>query len=247
MKICFSVKKGDSNITNAFENKGLLHKKPNPITAKKPSVFDVESDDDARNDVGRDPSLVKKRKIQGPAKPRSEPQTSHIAAEVNHVKVATKNKEISYEQLPPDLYLYDELVERDHQKRPEDPSKLTYLGYVEKDNENVTENTSDDKHEPSVRESIYMKNILKSAKLRQMERDIALEKQMLKEEMKSGGEVGEVFITGAYRKKLEERKLFEEQQRKKDLEDQLISKDSLVKLHSYMLNSGLSSRSNVKR
>ncbi|UKK03024.2 hypothetical protein MACK_003126 [Theileria orientalis] len=137
-------------------------------------------------------------------------------------------------ELDPQLYLYDEFVE----DKGEDPKKLTYLGFVE---ESKQDSTSDSTVE--IKESRYLNKMVNTAKKRQMERDIAFEKQLLKEELKADSEIGEVFVTGAYKKRLEERKRFEEEQRKQDEYDALHSKNSLTKLHTYLLNTGLAKRS----
>ncbi|UKJ90040.2 hypothetical protein MACJ_003298 [Theileria orientalis] len=136
-------------------------------------------------------------------------------------------------ELDPQLYLYDEFVE----DKDEDAKKLTYLGFVEESKQDSTSDTVETK------ESRYLNKMVSTAKKRQMERDIAFEKQLLKEELKADSEIGEVFVTGAYKKKLEERKRFEEEQRKQDEYDALHSKNSLTKLHTYLLNTGLAKRS----
>uniref|UniRef100_A0A3B0MZK4 Coiled-coil domain-containing protein 55 (DUF2040), putative n=1 Tax=Theileria annulata TaxID=5874 RepID=A0A3B0MZK4_THEAN len=159
-------------------------------------------------------------------------------------------------ELDPELYLYDELVPN---RNTEESVKFKYLGFVDEskntpvsdltnDSQEVSRESVDNKSEKQVeakKESRYMSKMVNVARKRQMERDIAFEKQLLKEELKSDSNIGEVFITGAYKKKLEERKLLEEEQKKKEEYDAVHSKNSLTKLHTYLLKTGFAKRSST--
>jgi coiled-coil domain-containing protein 55 len=93
---------------------------------------------------------------------------------------------------------------------------------------------SKEQQEPQKKESRYMKDLLKQAKKRNYQRDMAHERKLAREQEAEEGEFGkkEKFITSAYKKELEERELWkkeEQQQLKQDeLEDVKKRKDGLA-------------------
>ena len=96
------------------------------------------------------------------------------------------------------------------------------------------------------REPRYIGNLLRTAALRDMEMEI-IEERQLKREMEDSGEQKEVFVTGAYKKRLEERKEYERKLMLQDLKDAVnepTKKKDLTAFHQYMLSSGLAARSN---
>ncbi|BAM41649.1 conserved hypothetical protein [Theileria orientalis strain Shintoku] len=193
-------------------------------------VFGAKNDNDAFYDKIDGKHLLSKAKLSS---------SDHSSDPLRSIKLYSKSLDSVSDikpdsDLDPQLYLYDEFVE----DKDEDAKKLTYLGFVEESNRDSASDAA-----VETKESLYLDKMVSTAKKRQMERDIAFEKQLLREELKAVSEVGEVFVTGAYKKKLEERRRFEEEQRNQDEYDALHSKNSLTKLHSYLLNSGLAKRS----
>eukprot|EP01028_Stygiella_incarcerata_P010987 TRINITY_DN599_c0_g1_i1.p1 TRINITY_DN599_c0_g1~~TRINITY_DN599_c0_g1_i1.p1 ORF type:complete len:478 (-),score=188.22 TRINITY_DN599_c0_g1_i1:33-1343(-) len=69
---------------------------------------------------------------------------------------------------------------------------------------------------------LFMDKLKKAAALREAEHELAFERQQLREREKEAEELGETekFVTGAYLKKLEERKKWEDVLREKEAEDE---------------------------
>ncbi|GFE53576.1 coiled-coil domain-containing 55, putative [Babesia ovis] len=208
------------------------------------SVFGVDSDSDSAgsDSMGSHP-LTKRAKTShksiiiadGIVRPTS------VAEEKKSVVVEYKDLDLSTENLDPALYLYDELESESSNRTgsKDDPSKVVYLGCA-------PSAPSGAKPEPVKKDSQYMSRLLRTARDRQLERDIAFDKQQLKADLAEGDAVGEVFVTGAYKRQLEERRRFEEERRKKDEEDLKNSGKSVASLHAHMLKSGIASRTNRK-
>ncbi|GBE58517.1 normocyte binding protein, putative [Babesia ovata] len=216
------------------------------VPAKRPSVFGADSDSDgsASDSLGSHP-LSKRAKVSqnavSGAKTDSRTANSSIASEKKPVKVTYKEYDLSTENLAPELYLYDELEDESNKEARDrtDPSRLVYLGCAPSE--------PADKAAPTVeKDSQYMQKLLRTARDRRMERDIAFDKQQLKADLESGESVGEVFVTGAYKRQLEERRRFEEEQRLKDEADLKASGKSVASFHAHMLKSGIASRTNRK-
>ncbi|KAK1445195.1 hypothetical protein BgAZ_111010 [Babesia gibsoni] len=206
--------------------------------ATKPSIFNTASDEEDSNSdsLGKHP-LSKRAKVSTNGALKDDVANS-VAAECQKVSVKYKEYDLSTENLDPELYQYDSLEESSKDDREyNDPKNLLYLGCA-------PSQTPQTDVKRVVKDSQYMKGLLRTARDRQIERSIAIDKQQLKEDLETGEAVGEVFVTGAYKRKLEERKRFEEEQRRKDEEDLLKSGKSVASLHAHMLKSGIASRTN---
>lgn len=91
--------------------------------------------------------------------------------------------------------------------------------------------------------SRYISRLLQKSTHREMEQEIIKTRQLKKE---ASPAEEDVFVTRAYRKRLEERKKFEEEMLKKDLQDAVNDprkKKDLSSFHHFMLSTGLASRS----
>ncbi|AFZ81745.1 hypothetical protein BEWA_011630 [Theileria equi strain WA] len=145
-------------------------------------------------------------------------------------------------ELDPSLYLYDEYVDEDTVEK--EATKFTYLGYSPDKIKDTNENNDNDvKNKQRTKEPQYMAKILDRARKRQIEREIALDKKLLEDELATNGAIAEVFVTGAYRKKLEERKQFELEQQKQNQFDAIHSNNGLSNFHKHLLSSGIAKRS----
>ncbi|XP_055388769.1 nuclear speckle splicing regulatory protein 1-like [Condylostylus longicornis] len=95
----------------------------------------------------------------------------------------------------------------------------------------------------------YVGALAERATKREMELEIVKErllKRQREEEGESEVKDEEVFVTGAYKKRLEERQAYEQKMVEKDLQDALNDpkkKKNLMAFHSHMLSSGMASRS----
>ncbi|ORM40007.1 uncharacterized protein BXIN_1479 [Babesia sp. Xinjiang] len=204
------------------------------------SVFGVDSDSDsaASDSLGSHPFSKRTKLSQNSGVDSAGlPRRTRVAEEKKAVVVKFKDYDLSTDSLDPELYLYDELEFSSSNDRhsSDDPSKLVYLG--------VAPSSSSDSVAPTVKkDSQYMSGLLRTARTRQLERSITFDKQQLKADLASGDSVGEVFVTGAYKRQLEERRRYEEEQRLKDEADLKNSGKSVANLHAHMLKSGIASR-----
>ncbi|EDO08547.1 hypothetical protein BBOV_III009910 [Babesia bovis T2Bo] len=247
MSISISLSKRASESSDSARRDKATPKVAGQISQRsnsKLSVFGADSDSDsATSDAAGVHPLAKKSKLShksvtiddGVVRPTT------VAEEKKRVTVTYKEYDLSTENLDPTLYLYDELENSTSEGREgrDEQSKLLYLGCA-------PSGTSDAKPELVKKDSQYMSRLIRTARNRQMERDIAFDKQQLKIDLAAGDEVGEVFVTGAYKRQLEERKRFEEERRLKDEEDLKNSGKSVASLYAQMLKSGIASRTNRK-
>jgi hypothetical protein len=100
------------------------------------------------------------------------------------------------------------------------------------------------KNQTKSKEPRYIQNLLRNATRREMELEIVQERQ-LKRESSELKDTKEIFVTSAYKKRLEERKKFEEELMLQDLKDAVndpCKKKDLTSFHQYMLSSGLAAR-----
>ncbi|CDR97466.1 hypothetical protein, conserved [Babesia bigemina] len=246
MAITFKLSKSASGSGGEPKEDRSAPTAPKPADVKRPPVFGTDSDSDgaASDSLGSHP-LSKRAKVSQNAasgsKTDSRTASSSVASETKPVKVTYKEYDLSTENLAPELYLYDELEEESSKdaKDRTDASSLVYLG--------CAPSGPAEKASPAVaKDSQYMQKLLRTARDRRMERDIAFDKQQLKADLESGESVGEVFVTGAYKRQLEERRRFEEEQRRKDEADLKASGKSVASFHAHMLKSGIASRTNRK-
>ncbi|PHJ24457.1 nuclear speckle splicing regulatory protein 1 [Cystoisospora suis] len=108
-----------------------------------------------------------------------------------------------------------------------------------KDSEEKEEGSSAMKLPPSQ----FISKLVLSAKRRELEREIVEERQLKKE--REGTKNDEVFVTSAYKQRLEERRLLQLELEKQELRDQANSADKqedLTSFHSHLLRSGHASR-----
>ncbi|GIX60595.1 nuclear speckle splicing regulatory protein 1 [Babesia caballi] len=227
------AKKDSTTTTDPSNNK-------RSAPAAKSSVFGADSDSEPSPPGSPGTHLLSKRPKKshnaGPGA-HSTTATTSVAAERTSVRVKYKDYDLSTDNLPPELYLYDELEDQKDGAERDDPRSLLYLGAAP--SKPAVQSAA-----PAAKDSQYMPSLLRTARDRRMERDIAFDKQQLKADLDGGDAVGEVFVTGAYKRQLEERRRFEEEQRRKDAADLLSSGKSVASLHAHMLKSGLASRSN---
>lgn len=229
MKFTLSISKSQTNADPPTGREVNIRKS----NLKHPLGFNIESDDDIQNDLV-DNSGEKS-----------------IAASVGKVDIKFKSVDVDKDELDPTIYSYDEFIDNKSSDRSAGGCKnrQIYLGYTQNTdvdrqivyNDSHCKSTSTDSKE--VKESRYMEKMITIAKKRGLERDIVFERQLLKEDASSGMDISEVFVTGAYRRKLEERKRFEEEQRIKDEMDLKRDESGLHNFHSNLLNKGFSTRS----
>lgn len=210
--------------------------------AKKPLIFRAgsDSDSDSSTSLGSHP-LSKRAKASHIGSHKSSTNSTSVASECRKVDIKFKDYDLSTSSLDPELYSYDTFEDdcEMNASSSNDPKSLLYLGCA-------PSATPHEAKPPVVKESQYMKGLLRTARDRQMEHSIAFDRQQLKSDLESGESVGEVFVTGAYKRKLEERRRFEEEQRRKDEEDLRNSGKGVASLHAHMLKSGIASRTNRK-
>lgn len=91
----------------------------------------------------------------------------------------------------------------------------------------------------------FIEKLISTSRRRQIEREIIAERQLQKEREASGEANGEVFVTAAYKARLEERQRVAEeleQQEKRDNAQAPEKKKDLSSFHAYLLKSGAASR-----
>lgn len=91
--------------------------------------------------------------------------------------------------------------------------------------------------------SQFISKLVLSARRRELEREIVEERQLKKE--REGTKNDEVFVTSAYKRRLEERRLLQLELEKQELRDRAHSADKqtdLTSFHSHLLRSGHASR-----
>lgn len=94
----------------------------------------------------------------------------------------------------------------------------------------------------------YIGKFVVKAQRRQVEKEIIKERQMKKEREREGAVPEEVFVTSAYKARLEERRKIMEELERQDERDRQSAADKqkdLSSFHSYLLKSGASTRSAV--
>ncbi|EAN32264.2 Coiled-coil domain-containing protein 55 (DUF2040) family protein [Theileria parva strain Muguga] len=254
MKIVLKTNNGGEKNLDKSDDKNELTK--NEFKKPQNSILNLAFGLKGDNTLDNDHEIDGKHFLSRNKPENSKPTFDSLKARKFAKALDYSDKANSDLDLDPQLYLYDELVP---DRNTEESAKFKYLGFVDEsknissldlnnDSQGRTGKSDDKEPEEQVeskKESRYMSKMVTVARKRQMERDIAFEKQLLKEELKSDSNIGEVFVTGAYKKKLEERKLFEEEQKKKEEYDAVHSKNSLTKLHTYLLKTGFAKRSST--
>ncbi|KAL8431960.1 hypothetical protein Efla_002797 [Eimeria flavescens] len=92
----------------------------------------------------------------------------------------------------------------------------------------------------------FIGKLLVQAQRRQIEREIIQERQLQKEREREGGAADEVFVTAAYRQRLEERRLIQQELEMREARDAARAADKqkdLSSFHAYLLRSGAATRS----
>lgn len=111
-------------------------------------------------------------------------------------------------------------VEQQYQKAlEEDPTAFDYDGVYEEMKGNQVRSIHEDR---AKREPKYIGKLLQKAKERSREQDIVYERQLAKEREKEDHLYGdkEKFVTGAYKRKLQEQAKWLEEERRRELEEQ---------------------------
>lgn len=210
------------------ENDKVVDKKALSLAFDSPSRTD-RSESTAHAESHKESSKIRRTGLDG--------ITSKYSLKAYEGTAKTLNSE-----LDPSLYLYDEYVDEDTVEK--ETTKFTYLGYApDKTDDPSGKDNDKTESKPRAKEPQYMAKILNTARKRKIEREIALDKKLLEDELADNGTVGEVFVTDAYKKKLEERKQFELEQQRRNRFDALHSETSLSNFHKYLLNSGIAKRS----
>jgi coiled-coil domain-containing protein 55 len=108
----------------------------------------------------------------------------------------------------------------------EDPSVYDYDGAYDSfknDNTNDTEQKSNNDDSTRERKSKYIGDLLKAAKVRERERDAIYERRIAREQAEEDAKEEyagkEKFVTKAYKRKLEERKRWEQEEEQKEREE----------------------------
>ncbi|KFH01927.1 hypothetical protein TGVAND_316490 [Toxoplasma gondii VAND] len=102
----------------------------------------------------------------------------------------------------------------------------------------------EERETPSLPASRFISKLVVSARRRALEREIAEERQLQKE--RAGDKNDEVFVTSAYKQRLEERRLLAlelEEQERRDRENAPDKQSDLSSFHAHLLRSGHASRS----
>ncbi|KAL8453001.1 hypothetical protein Emag_002087 [Eimeria magna] len=92
----------------------------------------------------------------------------------------------------------------------------------------------------------FIGKLLVQAQRRQIEREIIQERQLQKEREREGAPADEVFVTGAYKQRLEERRRVQQELEMQEARDAARAPDKqtdLSSFHAYLLKSGAATRS----
>jgi coiled-coil domain-containing protein 55 len=126
------------------------------------------------------------------------------------------------------------------QEEQQDPSIYDFDSYYDtmKAEQRKKEEARQEQKKKERQTSKYIDNLKKAAEQRKYEREIARERQIMKEQEKEKDLYGETeaFVTSSYLKKMQERKIWEEEQKKLQAKEEDVTKRGMSSFYSKLLS-----------